>query len=70
MDLLGENLLELLGSGLLDGLRDLAGAGGMADLAGLGVGAGVVDGVRKFVLELGGSLDMLLADDNQENDRE
>lgn len=37
VDLLGEDLLELLGSGLLDGLRDLAGAGGVADLAGLSV---------------------------------
>jgi hypothetical protein len=35
VDLLGEDLLELFGSSLLDGLGDLGGAGGMADLAGL-----------------------------------
>lgn len=56
MDLLGEDLLKLLGSGLLNGLRDLAGASGVADLAGLGVRTSVVNGVREFVLELGGSL--------------
>jgi hypothetical protein len=56
VDLLGEDLLKLLGGGLLDGLRDLAGASGVADLAGLGVRASVVNGVRKLVFELGGSL--------------
>jgi hypothetical protein len=56
MDFLRENLLELAGSSLLDGLRDLAGTGGVADLAGLLVRASVVNSVGKFVLELGGSL--------------
>lgn len=35
VDLLREDLLELLGSSLLDGLGDLGGASGVADLAGL-----------------------------------
>jgi len=35
VDLLGEDLLELFGSGLLNGLGNLGGAGGVADLAGL-----------------------------------
>jgi hypothetical protein len=57
VDLLRKHLLELLGSGLLDGLGDLGVASGVADLAGLLVGAGIVDSVGKFVLELGRSLD-------------
>jgi hypothetical protein len=56
VDFLRENLLELFGSGLLDGLRDLAGAGGVADLAGLLVRAGVVDSVGELVLKLGRGL--------------
>lgn len=68
VDLLGENLLELLGCSLLDSLRDLAGAGGVADLASLGVGASVVDGVREFVLELGGSLENGVSVDQGEDD--
>jgi hypothetical protein len=68
VDFLRENLFELAGSSLLDGLRDLAGAGGVADLAGFLVRAGVVDSVREFVLELGGSLkcDVSMSISNQE----
>lgn len=54
---LWQSLLEGFGSGFLDGLRDLAGAGGVADLAGLLVAAGVVDAVGDLLLEsLGRSL--------------
>lgn len=35
VDLLGEDLLELLGCGLLDALGNLGGASSVADLAGL-----------------------------------
>ena len=35
VNLLGEDLLKLLGCSLLDALRNLAGAGGVANLAGL-----------------------------------
>jgi hypothetical protein len=35
VDFLRENLLELFGSSLLDGLRNLAGTSGVADLASL-----------------------------------
>jgi hypothetical protein len=56
VDFLREHLLELFGSTLLNGLGNLAGTGGMADLAGVLVRVGVVDGIRELVLELGGSL--------------
>lgn len=52
----GNGTLDLLGKSLLQGLRDLAVADGVADFAGLLVGTGVVDGVGEFVLELCGSL--------------
>jgi hypothetical protein len=56
VDFLREHLLELFGSTLLDGLGNLAGTGGVADLAGVLVRVGVVDGIGELVLELGGSL--------------
>jgi hypothetical protein len=56
MNFLRENLLELFGSSLLDGLGNLAGAGGVADFAGLLVGSSVVDSVGELVLELGRGL--------------
>jgi hypothetical protein len=56
VDFLRKHLLELFGCTLLDGLGNLAGAGGVADLSGVLVRVGVVDGIRELVLELGGSL--------------
>jgi hypothetical protein len=56
VDFLRENLLEFFGSSLLDGLRNLAGTSGVADLASLLVRAGVVDSVGKLVLKLGRGL--------------
>lgn len=56
VDGVGNGTLDLLGKSLLQGLRDLAVADGVADFAGLLVGTGVVDGVGEFVLELCGSL--------------
>lgn len=46
----GDGLLNLLGERLLQSLGDLAVSSGMADLASLLVGAGVVDGVGELVL--------------------
>jgi hypothetical protein len=55
VDGVGDDLLDLLGEALLEGLGDLGVAGGVRDLAGLGVAAGVVDGVGELVLDgLGG----------------
>jgi hypothetical protein len=57
----GDDLLDLLGEALLEGLGDLGVAGGVRDLAGLGVAAGVVDGVGELVLDgLGGLVVVLV----------
>ena len=52
MNGVGHSLLDLLGQSLLQSLRHLAVADGVADLARLLVGARVVDRVGEFVLEL------------------
>lgn len=52
----GHSLLDLLGESLLQCLGHLAVASGVADLASLLVGAGVVDRVWEFVFELLGDL--------------
>ncbi len=56
VDGVGHGLFNLLGQCLLQGLRDLAVARGVADLAGLFVAAGVVDRVGEFMLEFGWGL--------------
>lgn len=47
----GDNLLNLLWQSLLQHLRDDGLAGGVRDLARLGVAAGIVDGVWELVLD-------------------
>ena len=56
MDGVGQDLLELLGDGLLHGVGHLGVAGGVRDLAGLLVAARVMDAVGELVLDAGGDL--------------
>ena len=60
MDGVGHNLLDLLRETLLQRLRDDGAAGGVGDLAGLLVGAGVVKSVWDLVLDGAGDLSMIL----------
>lgn len=56
VDGIGDRLLDLLGECLLESLGHFAVADGVADLAGVLVGVGVVDGVGQLVLNAGGDL--------------